>query len=58
MSDGISEAYGGTYFRDRSKPKPTERELLESRKRIIEIEIDDYKWELQNINDRLKALDE
>jgi hypothetical protein len=58
MSDGRTEAMQGTYFRDRSKPKPTERELLERRKRIIEIEIDDYKWELQNINDRLKKLDE
>jgi hypothetical protein len=58
MSDGRTEAIRGTYFSDRSKPKPTERELLERRKRIVEAEIDDFKWELQNINDRIKKLDE
>lgn len=57
MSDGISEAYGGTYFLDRSKPRPTEREMIEKRLDRIRLEMDDLKWEKQNLEDRLKELE-
>jgi hypothetical protein len=56
MSDGISEARKGTYFMDRSKPQPTEKERLEHRKRILESQISDYRFELEDINDQLKKM--
>ena len=56
MSDGITEARRGTYFSDRSSTL-SEREKIERRKRIVEAEIDDLRWELQNLEDRLKNLD-
>lgn len=56
MSDGISEAWGGTYFRDRSSDL-SEKEKIERRIRLVKSEIDDYKWELQNLEERLKNLE-
>lgn len=56
MSDGISEAYGGTYFRDRSKPPLSEKELIERRIMIIDYEMDDLKWEKQNLEERLEKI--
>ena len=57
MSDGISEAYGGTYFMDRSK-KISKKELIEKRIYRIKMEMDDLKWELQNLEDELKKIAE
>lgn len=56
MSDGITESFRGTYFSDRSS-NLSEREKIERRIRRVKAEIDDYRWELRDLEKRLKNLE-